>query len=232
MLTVIAGEDSVTSRSKLQSLKKSFEEKGYAIAQTTVSQLEDVLKNSAGVRDLFGKQSIYFVEGISNKYVGREKTVFKDTVQKLTAEKDIHVVDWENGKSAYELSGLKRIATTFDEYKPGKNIFQLLDFCYPGNIKVFIDTLSIVTKTQEITFVYALLWKHIRKLIQAKKGTLDPAIPSWQKQKIEFQAARWDENMLISFYEKLARIDVSLKTNQTPFDLKESLELLVCYYLK
>ena len=232
MLTVIAGEDSITSRSKLQSLKKTFVQKGYAITDTTVSNLEEIIKDSSGVRDLFGKQSVYFVEGISNKYKGREKTSFKETVQKIASESGIHVVDWENGKSAYELSGLKRIATTFDEYKPGKNVFQLLDVCYPGNLKIFIDTLAIVSKTQDISFIYALLWKHIRKLIQTKKNTLDSSIPSWQAQKLAVQADRWDEQALLSFYEKLAGIDVSIKTNQTTYDLKESLELLVCYYLK
>jgi len=232
MLTVIAGEDSITSRSKLQSLKKTFGEKGYAITDTTVSNLEEILKDSSGVRDLFGKQSVYFVEGISQKYKGREKTPFKETVQHIANEKGIHVIDWENGKSAYELSGLKRIATTFDEYKPGKNVFQLLEVCTPGNLKIFIDTFAIVSKTQDITFIYALLWKHVRKLIQAKNNTLESSIPSWQAQKLSFQADRWDTKTLVSFYEKLAGIDVSIKTNQTTYDLKESIELLVCYYLK
>jgi len=232
MLTVIAGEDSISSRSKLQSLKKRFSEKGYAIFQTTLSELEEVLKNSSGVRDLFGKQSVYFVEGISKKYRGRKKTPFKAIVQKLAVEKDIHVVDWEDGKSAYELSGLKRIASTFDEYKPGKNIFQLLEVCSPGNLKLFMDTFDIVSKTQESTFIYALLWKHVRKLIQTKKDTLDPSVPAWQRQRLHAQADQWNEHTLMSFYEKLARIDVSIKTNQTTYNLKESIELLVCYYLR
>ncbi|KKQ36932.1 MAG: hypothetical protein US54_C0049G0005 [Candidatus Roizmanbacteria bacterium GW2011_GWA2_37_7] len=232
MLTVIAGEDSVASRSKLQDLKKIYRNDGYLVEQTTVDTLPEVLKNSSGVRDLFGKQSIYFVDGISTKYKGRINTSFKNIVQQLAEEKNIHIVDWENGKSAYELSSLKRIATVFDEYKPGKNIFQLLEACYPKNLKIFLDTLDVVAVTQEITFIYTLLWKHVRKLIQAQHNTLDSSVPSWQKQKLVFQSQKWDQPTLMKFYERLARIDVSFKTNSTTYDLKESIELLVCYYLK
>lgn len=232
MLTVIAGEDSVASRLKLQTLKKTFVEKGFSITNTSLDNIKEVLKDSSGVRDLFGKQSIYFVEGIASKYKGHTKSEFKDAVQKLAREKEIHIIDWENGKSAYELASLKRIASTFDEYKPGKNIFQLLDECYPGNLKIFVDTLHVVSESKEIIFIYTLIWKHIRKLIQAKKDTLDPSIPSWQRQKLTYQANKWNEDSLVNFYERLMRIDSSLKTNQTSYSLEESLELLVCYYLK
>ncbi|PIZ66370.1 hypothetical protein CO051_03590 [Candidatus Roizmanbacteria bacterium CG_4_9_14_0_2_um_filter_39_13] len=232
MLTVITGEDSIASRAKLQTLKQEFMQKGFAVTQTYIDALEEVLKSSSGVYDLFGKQSVYFVDGLSSKYKGREKTPFKEIVQKLALEKGIQIIDWENGKSAYELSGLKRIASTFDEYKPGKTVFQLLEYAEPGNLKLFIDTLEVVSQSQDITFVYALLWKYIRKLIQAQNNTLESSVPSWQKQKLVYQSSKWNQKSLLQFYEKLARIDVSLKTNQTPYDLRESLELLVCYYLK
>ncbi len=232
MLTIIAGEDSTASRNKLQELKNKYQNDNYSIQEVSPTDVPDLLKNAEGVTDLFGKESVYLVSNLSSKYKGREKTPFKDSVQELSQSTSIHLVDWENGKSAYELSGLKRIATTFFEAKPQKSIFELLDACVPGNLSAFLNVVDLVCKTQDIGFIYALLSKHVRKLILASENALDSKTAPWQRGKLKAQADRWDQKNLVKFYEGLARIDISMKTSSTPYDLRGSIELLVCYYLK
>lgn len=232
MLTIIAGEDTVVSRQKLQELREQYKKKGYSIDQVPVVEIPELLKNAEGVTNLFGQASVYIVENVSSKYKGRAKTPFKEAVQELAKSQSIHLIDWEDGKSAYDLSSLKKIATTFYEAKPAKNIFELLDACYPGNLTQFLQALEIVNQSQDIGFIYALLYKHIRKLILTAEGIADSKTPPWQRGKLTYQAQKWDKNKLIKFYEGLARIDISMKTSSTTYNLRESIELLVCYYLK
>jgi len=232
MLTIIAGEDTVQSRKKLQDLKEQYKTKGFAIGNVAAQDVPDLLKSAEGVVNLFGEESIYVVEKLSGKYKGRAKTPFKQAVQDIAKHSTIHLIDWESSKSAYELSALKRIATTFSESKPPKGIFELLDACIPGNLSGFLQAVETVSQTQDSGFIYAMLCKHVRKLILAAGDKLDSKTSPWQRGKLKSQASMWDTNKLMKFYEGLAGIDMSMKTSSTRYDLQGSIELLVCYYLK
>jgi len=232
MLTIIAGEDTVTSRHKLQELKEQYRKKGYSIDVVSTADIPDLLKNAEGVTNLFGQESMYIADNASSKYKGRAKTPYKEAIQEIAKSDSIHLIDWEEGKSAYDLTTIKKIATTFYEAKPPKNIFELLDACIPGNLNDFLKALAIVNTSQDIGFIYALLCRHVRKLHLASEGIIDTKTPPWQRGKLSLQSKKWDPKKLQKFYEGLARIDISMKTNTTPYDLRESIELLVCYYLK
>lgn len=232
MLTIIAGEDTIRSREKLQELKEQYKQKGYSIDLVAVADIPDLLKNADGVTNLFGQESVYMTENASSKYKGRAKSPYKDAIQQIAKSSSIILIDWEDCKSAYDLATVKKIATTFYEAKPAKTIFELLDACYPGNLAEFLRSLEIVHASQDMGFIYALLCRHVRKLYLASQGIIDTKTPPWQRGKLAFQAKKWDSQNLMKFYEGLARIDISMKTSSTPFDLKQSVELLVCYYLK
>lgn len=232
MLTIICGEDIPAARQHLVSLKQKYKEKGYSIQQISLNDLPAVYKSSQGVIDLFGQESVYFVDAISSKYKGRGKNEFKDTVVEISKNPTLHVVSWEEGKSAYDLATIKKIATTFNESKPAKNVFELLDYAYPGNLQEFLSTLEIVTNSQDIVFIYTLLWRHVRKLILAQENIFDKTVQPWQKGKIVQQAQMWDKKKLLAFYEGLIKIDQGMKTSTSTFDMKESIEILACYYLR
>ena len=232
MLTVICGEDQQTARKYLLSIKDSYKKKGYSLMEVLAADLPEVYKNSSGVVDLFGQKSVYFVDGLSKQYKGRTKTPFKQTVEALSKDKNIHLIDWEAGKSGYVLSTLKKISYSFQEYKPGKNVFQLLDFCYPGNLKNFLLTLAIVLNTQEEMFVYTLLTRQIKKLLMASDGHFDSKTAPWQRGKLQSQARMWKLKQLVNFYDGLIRIDVATKSGSSRFTIRDSIEILACYYLK
>lgn len=231
MLTVICGEDSATARQALLKLKESYQKKGFTIQQVGINELTQIYNNNASVVDLFGQESVYFVDKVSSKYKGREKTPFKETIQEISKHKTIHVVDWEDGKSAYDISGLKRIASDFQEFKAAKSIFQLVESCYPGNLKEFLHSVHTVNKTQDDVFIFIMLSRQIRSLILAKENALDAKTNPWQKRNLMTQAKLWSIDKLVGFYEGLSRIDIALKTSSTPFELKKSLDILACYYL-
>ncbi len=232
MLTIICGEDISAARQRLLDLKQTYKDKGYSVQSVAVTDLPEVYKESQGVVDLFGQQSVYFVDSISSKYKGRGKSPFKEAVQNISKNTEIHVVGWEEGKSAYDLSSLKKIATSFEEFKPSKNIFQLLESCYPGNLTEFMSSLNIVSVSQDSMFIYTLLWRHIRKLLLAQENEFDKSVQAWQKARILQQAKAWEKKKLMYFYEGLIKIDQGMKTSTSTFNLKDSIEILACYYLR
>ncbi|MCA9372413.1 hypothetical protein KC726_06015 [Candidatus Woesebacteria bacterium] len=230
MLTVICGEDSAAARDALNAIKTRLKEQSFTIEDVGLSDIERLTHQDV-VSNLFGQQAVYVIDGLSKKYKGREKTPFKEAVQTIAKRKDITLIDWEDGISAYRISPLKRIATTFNEYKPKKSIFQLLESAYPNNKRTFISTLREVAKTHDDFFIYTMLWKHIRTLIQL---TVDPTtlkLAPWQKSKLSMQAKQWKEKRLTLYYYGLTKIDASMKTSAQSFSIIDSLELLACYYL-
>lgn len=232
MLTIICGEDTAASREQLRTLKQNYKKKGFLVQYVTPKDLPEILKSNDGVIDLFGQESVYTVENISSVYKGRGKSEFKTAIDELSRHEKLHVIDWENGKSAYELTTLKKLTNSFYESKPQRSIFQLLDMTTPGNIQGFISTLRSVQETQDNMFIYTLLWRHVRKLLLAADGIFDKKTAPWQKGKLQTQARSWPKEKLVSFYEGLVKIDFGMKTSSSTFDIRESIEILACYYLK
>lgn len=232
MLTIVCGEDIGTARNHFLKLKDDYKKKGFSLQDIDTSTLPDLYKNSQGVVDLFGRESIFVTNNLSAQYKGRTKTEMKDIIQKISSDTKFHILDWEGGKSAYDLTTIKKITSGFYEFKLSKSIFELLDATYPGNLKSFLRTLETISASQDIIFIYTLLWRHVRKLILAQKNIFDNKTQPWQRGRIQAQSNNWKENALLNFYNGLIRIDHGMKTGSSTFDVKESIEILGCYYLK
>lgn len=230
MLTVICGEDTTASRNYIHDLKKHYTTKRFETKHIVSNEIVEIHKNSEGVMGLFGQSMVYFIDNLSTAIGRKKKGEFADALYAIVASNDIQLIDWENGKSAYNLTSLKKMATHFKEFKPQKSIFQLLDACYPGNLRPFLQSIQVVTDTQESSFIYAMLCKHIRTLILAKENALGNMSP-WQKKNVTTQAQHWNREKLIGFYEGLAKIDMNLKTSNSPFEVKKAIEILACLYL-
>lgn len=232
MLTIVCGEDIGAARNHFLTLKENYKKKEYALRDIDGTELPDIYKSSQGVVDLFGRESVYVTNNLSAQYKGRAKTEMKDIIQKISTDSKFHILDWEGGKSAYDLATIKKITSGFFEFKLSKSIFELLDSAYPGNLKSFLSTLNIISASQDIIFIYTLLWRHVRKMILAQKNIFDNKTQPWQRGKITAQANTWKPPALLNFYNGLIRIDQGMKTGTSTFDVKDSIEILGCYYLR
>lgn len=229
MLITVCGEDTIASRNYVNTLKQQYKSKEYEIKNIPSKEVLEVIKSGANSLSLFEQKRVFFIEGF-NTYISRikDKNVLKG-IEEISTNKDIEIVNWEEGKSSRDIK--TKLLGTVKEFKPDKSIFSLLDTCYPGNLQTFIQVLNQVTETQDEGFAYAMLCKHIRTLILAGSDAVPSSVPSWQKYKLIGQAKKWDLEKLTSFYDGLAKIDVSLKTSNNIYGIKKSLELLACYYL-
>ncbi len=229
MLIIICGEDNVSSRNYFLQLQAAYKEQGNDLKKIYSSELQTILLSSADILNLFGQRQIFLAENL-NKVVSRKKG--NKPFEVLTAigkNKQIVLLDWEDGVSQRELkiSALGKVK----EFKPSASIFKLLDACYPSNLQTFIFLLRAVCSPQNAMFVYVMLRRHIRNLLLVNSKAKIPTLQSWQLHKLQQQTNSWQPERLISFYERLISLDISLKTGKNAYDLQQSLEILACYYL-
>jgi len=230
MLTIICGEDSITSRNYFVDQQKLLKEKDFEIVNVDYHQVLELDETGSSESSLFTTKRAYFTNSLNKKVFKKISERNEKKIKGLIASKEIQIFDWEEETSARDLKSIKEIV--IKELKPSQTIFKLLDSCYPGNLKTFISTLSTVSESTEDIFIFIMLARHLRNILITKMGEKIPKLMSWQIGKLANQAKYWDEKNLINFYQGLHRIDVNSKTNGTPFSVKKSLDILACYYLK
>lgn len=229
MITLICGEDTVKSREYLVNLERDYQKKGFEIQHVQASELQERVNSVADSLDLFGRKQIFVTEHV-NKFITRKKSIgsFAHFLEGLDSNSEIELLVWERlSLRDLKLKKLKAIK----EFKPDKNIFQLLDACYPSNLKNFVVLLNTIGTTQNEMFIFVMLVRHLRTILLIKMGlSLGSAAP-WQAVKLSSQAKYWSEEKLRGFYDGLYRIDFSLKTGKNPHGVKKSLDILACYFL-
>lgn len=227
MFTLVCGEDSVASWSALIEKKKKLTEKHIEVSEVAPRELEDAIRDGGAV-SLFSQQIAYVTTGLVS-YLKRKKVKPAEYFSQLYKNQEIIVLDWENGKSLYEMGLRKEVY--IEEYKPSADIFTLLDLCIPGKRKEFLQYLNKVLSLQEEVFVYTMLHRHVRSLLVAATNPTKVAGAPFMVSRIKNQARKWETEKLIKLYEGLTRIDISRKTNASPYTVGQSLEILACYYL-
>ncbi|DAB31148.1 hypothetical protein A2334_05325 [Candidatus Roizmanbacteria bacterium RIFOXYB2_FULL_38_10] len=228
MLIIICGEDTVTSRNFFANIKNDFTKKNIEVKDITAQSIPELLSWSADNLSLFSDKKVFFTEHLEASIIRKRGKKNEDVVTTIANRKDIEFYDWEE-KSGRDIK-LKDIAQ-IKEFKPHDSIFKLLESCYPGNRNVFVQLLQTICDSHDATFIFIMIYRHIRSLILAYERIFSPRQQSWQQHKLHSQAARWSQNILVKFYEGLYRIESSTKSGNNPYGVKKSLEILACYYL-
>lgn len=226
MLSIICGEDIVASRAYLQTVIEQYKEKDFEIQFVPADQIIDLLKTDAGVISLFGQKKLYVIENLNKTLKRRTSGALMDSLGSLEG---IDVLTWEEGVGKREL---KIQTALIKEFKLPQNIFQFVDSCYPANLKRFVQLLRDVSDGSNDMFLYIMLARHVRNLVFVALGSPPSSLQSWQVGKLKRQASSWEQEKLLDFYDKLIGFDTTLKTGTNPYPLKDSMELLACYYLK
>lgn len=229
MLTIVCGEDSITSRNYYSSLKKNYQDKNFQIIEIPSSDLENISSWMGESRSLFKENKVFFTVNINKRLSRKLNLKINKVVDQIIKDKSVELVDWEEEKSSRELKFPKGIVVK--EFKPSQNIFKLQDALYPGNLKFFLSILNQLTETVDENFVFIMLIRHLRNLLLVKTGQGNSKLQNWQIAKLKSQASKWELDKLINFYDAFHKIDISQKTSTNPYSLKKSLDLLVCYYL-
>jgi hypothetical protein len=227
MFLLVCGEDSAKSRAYIATLKDSYRKEHASVREIPAKELDDALKSDQ-VSTLFGESIVYVTQGLFGYWAKHKRKIAPET-DALHARSDITVVNWEDGRSLYEMK--LKPAPYIKEFKADKSVFDFQEALVPGNKTRFVEMLERLSETQDPFFLFTMVHRHARTLLLL--NTAQPAgnMHPYVKQKATMQAKKWETRRLVKFYEGLTKIDRSLKSSGTPFDIHRSLEILACYYL-
>ena len=227
MLTIICGEDVVTSRTFLSSLKNDYLKTGIEVRQIRFDDITEINRWLGDSPTLFSQKKVFFTEFI-NKKIKKDNKKFLAELTNISKLKDVELVDWEDvGSRQLKLTKIAKVK----EFKPDKTIFKLLDCISPGNKSLFLNSLEQLSSNMDESFIFIMMARHVRNLILVSQDILPTKMQSWQFGKLKYQARSWDTEKLVNFYEGLMRVDIASKTGKSPYSIKESLDILACYFL-
>lgn len=227
MITIFCGEDNSTSRLSFSSEIASFKSKGYIAKQIAPEDLK-YLKSGYEDYTLFGSRTIYTNENIHKAYI-RNKAKLNDLLNTLYKNKELNILIWVDSVSKRDLGITAPIIVK--EFRPDKNIFKLLESCYPSNLKNFVNTLNEIKSKNNEFFIFLMLSRHIKKLLLYQLGIKQANIQQWQEIKIDQQQKKWKKDKLIDYYDKLIGIDSMIKLGKSPYGMFAYIETLSAYYL-
>lgn len=227
MFTVICGEDVISSRNYLRELQSAYREKSIEIQNIGLDEVPEITRWLGDSPTLFSEKKILCTQFLDKK-IKKDNKKMLDELVKITGLKDVELIDWEDASSRdLKIAKIGRVK----EFKPSKTIFKLLDMVYPGNKAAFLTSLNVLSNDVDENFIFLMLVRNVRNLILAKQEIVPPRMQSWQFGKLRHLAKFWKLETLLHFYEALMRIDIASKTGKSPYSMKESLDILACYYL-
>jgi len=228
MITVICGEDTISSREYFTQQIAALKEKSFDVVYVTPQELEEKTKDEESAPTLFDTHQAYAVVGL-NAYVKKYSSSKLPTqLANFEKKKNDHIIDWEDGVISRDI---KLKVGTVKEFKVSENIFKLADALYPKNLSYASRTLSTLGLTQGTSFILFMIMRHIRRLLLVEGGARIVGLADWQRGRLRQQVGRWRREDLISFYRALIRLDISSKTGTNPLSPMKTLEAVFCYYL-
>jgi len=228
MLTIICGENTIEAYNFFLKKKKEFIDKNYEVLETDLLKIEELIHWQSNNLSLFVNKKVFFTRNL-NKKINKKNEKNLKIINKIINDKNIDLFDFEENIEKKNLKIQKNVL--IKEFKLPISIFNFLDNIYPGNLKNVIKNLNIISKTTAVEVIFFMITKRIRQLLMIKLNQKIDGLKLWQLKKLDYQTKLWPKETIIRFYQSLFQLEIKIKTNINPFDLKKSLELLISYLL-
>jgi hypothetical protein len=238
MLTIIHGNDIVASRKYFLEQKASYPDS--LLIDTDSVTLTDLTQIFEG-GGLFGESKHIFIEQIITK---RKKSGdYKDIITYLDTHAAEHtIVLWENKE--LEIGILKMFKNASPRvFKLPQTLFSLLDNIKPGNGKLLVSQFHQTIEATEVEMVFFMLIRQIRMLLAIHPNQNMPRHSdlsrmtlgdieeikklTWQRGKMQQQAAQFDGEQLLIIYKKLFEIERGQKTGTLSAPLTTTIDFLL-----
>jgi DNA polymerase III delta subunit len=212
MLTIIHGNDIVTSRKFFLSEKQRFPE-ALIIREDEVdlTMLAQLLEGGG----LFEDTKTIFIEQFLST---RKKSLDKESViAYLVKQAKTHSIFLWEGKELERTAINPFKDSKVSLYKLPSTLFTLLDAIKPGGGNNLIKLFHSCLETTEVEMIFFMLVRQFRLLLAVSEKQ-DPAISeiarmsSWQKSKLQNQAKLFPGPTLIDLYNCLFQIETQYKT--------------------
>lgn len=256
MLTIVHGDDIVSSRKYFNDLKnKHGDAHVFDGAAVTLTDLAQIFEGGG----LFEDSKTVFIEQLLTKKTRGRKTKISEPTEldAILAYFDKHaslhtIVLWENKElDRGLLLGFK--SAEIKIFKLPQTLFLLLDSIKPNNGKQLVKLFHQTLETTEAEMIFFMLVRQIRLLLallpSLRGGTTKQSSPNeiaalpsvarndaideikrmqpWQKTKLQKQAAHFSPETLLTIYSKLFATELGQKTGSLSQSVIQAIDFLL-----
>jgi hypothetical protein len=226
MITIFCGSDTARSRKSFSdACNKLMQAQESELIELTSSNLEEKLLSSSHEQSLFASKLFYSGENILSKKKNREILLKYEDV------KSLELFIWEEQmEPRFVKTYLKKSKIDISDIP--SSIWKLLDTIVPGSKSKIIPQLDGLISNMDEHLILYMIQKRTKELILINSNfTGGKKMADWQIDRLKKQAKAWKKDQLLNFYSKLFTIEKSERLGSTSYTIKQSLEILFCFYL-
>lgn len=222
-IIILHGDDERKLYERLQKFIETAKERSWEVdyLDDNTVNLPEALSSTS----LFAKERFFILRDV--KRLGKKEA---EWITKKYADLSGTLIIYNEGYIAKTiLSSLPKVIKV-EEYKLPVIIWSFLEHLYPGNSDKCIQEFHKIIERDAPEFIFTLIAKLFRDLYWVKVDSSSMPYPPWRTSKLKAQSARFSEVQLKAIIEKLAKIDIDVKTSKA--DLVSSLDLMMIKYLQ
>ncbi len=217
-MIIIHGDNILDSSKRLAEISDKYKLEGQQVVTLDASSIKiETLRQELSPADLFGNTSVVVLKGLLS---GSKKKETEKIISFLKETDNKNLVLYET-KSVHA-STLRQFKTaTVESFKVSIDIFRFLEKLNPRLKADLLENYKKITQDgAEPEFIFAMVLRQLRLLIQIKSGSASLKLPAFAITKLRSQASNFTDNHLLDLHSKLYDIEVSIKTGKTQLDLK------------
>lgn len=228
MITIIHGDDIVSSRNFFTQEKTKFPNHQTLTDSYAVSDIAQALE-----RSLFGDETVIFIENLLTRKKSKEKEDIIAYIAKQKSNNTIYL--WEDAEIPQKTIQLfTHVQSRL--FKLPKLLFTFLDTLSPKNGNKLVILFHKVIEQADADFVFAMIARQFRlllschpKLSEESSDTIDEVkrLAQWQISKLTKQRSFFTDAQLLSNYQKLLAIETSLKTGTLSLSLTQAIDFFL-----
>lgn len=224
MITLLHGDDIVSSRNRLTEVTSEFDSVTVLSAdKVDFTQIVAALSSS----DLFVVKKCVVIEHIS-KLAKSDLEKVLPVFAKAAQDDSLFLVLW-NGTEMTKLQIGKFKDLKVESFVLSKLFFTFLDNLAPHSMQRELKLLTDMKTIDPMQIFYALI-KRVRQLLMIQSGggfeELQKMSP-WQANKLHAQSAQWKSKDLGKLYSQLFTLETDLKSGGLMLPLKKHLDIVL-----
>lgn len=221
MITIIHGEDTLSSYRRFTETIEGLRSNGLRLIIKDAGEIDQAtLRQETGAVDLFGGSSCLAIKNLLSGVRSKQK---EGLIAVLKKGSSAEIILYETKKlTETALKPFK--GAKIEAFNINPVIFKFLDLLRPGNTRVILLGWNrLVELGHEPEYVYSMVVRQIRLLIQAKSGASYLKLSPYPKKLITAQANYFTLNHLLDLHYELYETDKRIKTGFSPLPLEQLL---------
>ena len=222
-IIVLHGDDEKRLYERLTRFTQTAKSRSWEV--TLLDSQTLTIEEQLSAPSLFSAERFFILRDI--KKLGKRESVW---LTKKSNDLAGNLIIYHEGVIAQSVLKSLPPDTKVEEFKLPVILWNFLDGLYPGNSERCIGKFHLLIEKEAPEFIFTLIAKLFRDLYWLKTDPASLPYPSWRVGKLKPQASKFTSDQLKDLINKLAEIDIKVKTSKA--DLTNELDLLIIKQLE